>query len=267
MVLKKLLWTLKRHPALYKARFRLLSKNSSVEDIAAYDYNRGNPREDMPLFFKEVNERIFKDGKIEDDLGRVQTISAWLNTHIKGGPGLSEASEQALKLMLEGKGGVCSDMTQIFNNFCVLNDLQVREWGVTRAPFDKDYGGHSFNEVFCKEFGKWVLIDPSWGFIFYNSIGRPLSVVEVYHLRNDDNLVSKSFLDGGYIDVNNLYNNYLDPRNVPFLICNYSNKTYDGFLKAARPFVPVFILHFTVFLLKKSYHYRFPMDDYKRIFS
>ncbi|WP_053977525.1 transglutaminase-like domain-containing protein [Mangrovimonas xylaniphaga] len=266
MVFKKLLWTFKRHPALYKARFRLLSKNSSIEDIAGYDYNEVNPREDMPFYFEEVNTRIFKDGKPGDDLDRVKAISVWLNAHIKGGPGLSEASEHALKLMLEGKGGVCSDMTQIFNNFCVLNDLQVREWGVTRAPFDKDYGGHSFNEVYCKEFGKWVLIDPSWGFIFYDAYGTPLSVLDVYHLRGQEELVFKSFLEGGEVDVDNLYNNYLDARNVPFLICNYSNKTYDTFLKVARPFVPVFILHFTVFMLQKSYHYRFPMDDYKRIF-
>ena len=44
-------------------------------------------------------------------------------------PGLSVPSEEALKIMLAGKGGVCSDMVQIFNNFCVINDIKVREWG------------------------------------------------------------------------------------------------------------------------------------------
>lgn len=269
MVFKKLVWTLKRHPFLYKSRFKLLSKNSNTHAINEYDYNQLNVSEDIPSYFNTINESIFKGIKPKDDLECIKKLTIWLRQHIKGGPGLSEPSEEALKIMLEGKGGVCSDMAQIFNNFCVLNDIKVREWGVTRIPFDPNFGGHSFNEVYCKELNKWVLIDVSSCVLFTNTSTQiPLSVVELYNLvRSNSHVEYYSFYETKFYSKKGIFNNYLNSDTIPFLICNYSNKTYDTFLKNTRPYLPIFVTHFVLYLLNKSYYYLFPLDDFRKIYS
>ena len=268
MILKKVSWFFKRHHFLYITRFKLLSRNANITAIANCSYNECNTPKDIPENFKTINTQIFAQGKPTSDMALVQQLSLWLRAHIKGGPGLSEPSDKALQIMLAGKGGVCSDMAQIFNNFCVINGVLVREWGTTRAPFNKQYGGHSFNEVFIKELNKWVLIDVYASLLFYNEIAEPLSVIELYQrVRTNKEIVFKSFAQDSEVDAANVTKNYLDPDTTPFLICNYSNKTYDAFLGCFRPHIPVFIIHFMVFLLGKSYHYRFPLDNYKKIYS
>ena len=268
MILKKIFWVFKRHPFLYIARFKLLSKNSNVDDINGYNYNLINDKKDIPIFFNEINQKIFKNYKPTSDFELIKHLSTWLLTEIKGGPGLSEPSDTALQIMLSGKGGVCSDMAQIFNNFCVINDIKVREWGTTRAPFNRAYGGHSFNEVYSNELNKWVLIDVYNSLLFYSNSDTPLSVVELYRLLRDKEFVQyKSFYEKNFVEESSVAKNFLDPDTVPFLICNYSNKTYDAFLRYTRPHIPVFVSHFMLYILGKSYHYRFPLDDYKKIFS
>lgn len=268
MTFKKLTWIFKRHPFLYKARFKLLSKNSTIEAIEGCTYNAHNNKGSIPSYFEAINREIFKDYQSRTDFENIKHLSLWLNTHIKGGPGLSEPSDTALRIMLSGKGGVCSDMAQIFNNFCVLNDIEVREWGTTRAPFNKEYGGHSFNEVYCEVFNKWILIDVYSSLLFFHQDEVPLSVIELYDLvRRNKEVYFKSFNSHKAIDNENIIRNYLDPDTIPFLICQYSNKTYDKYLRKLRPQVPVFVVHFVLYVIGKSYHYRFPLDDYKRIFS
>src|SRR5690606_15553560 len=121
-------------------------------------------------------------GRPSTDLDTVIGIGTWLNTNIERGPGLSESSDKALELMMSSQGGVCSDMAQIFNNFCVLNDILVREWGTTTAPFNRAYGGHSFNEVFYRELDQWGVIDVYSGVLFKNQEGSFVSVLELYKL-------------------------------------------------------------------------------------
>jgi hypothetical protein len=247
----------------------LLSKNSSPTDIIPFTYNNTNTKEDIPNHFEVVNAMIFKAKKPEEDLEITKQIANWLTLNIKGGRGLSEPSEKALKMMINGEGGVCSDMVQIFNNFCVINDVKVREWGVTRAPFNSTFGGHSFNEVFSEKLNKWVLIDVSASILFYsNKSDIPLSVIELYKfLRSRETVFFKSYNEEHVISKVNVENNFFNPETVPFLICNYSNRTYDLLLKYSRPFIPIFVSHFILFALNKSYYYKFPLDKYKQIFS
>jgi len=267
-MLKKLHWALKRHPFLYIARFRLLSKNSNVSDIATISYNDGNKKEDIPKVFFEINSKLFPQGKPDSELAVVKQIVIWLNQNTKVGPGLSEPSDKALEMMVYGKGGVCSDMVQIFNNFCVINDIKVREWGTTSAPFNRENGGHSFNEVFIKSLQKWIFIDPSWGLFFYDEENSPLSVIEMFHsVRNKRAIFNKTIIAGKNIEEKLVTKNYLHSDITPFLICNYHNKTYDSILRLTKPFLPVFLIHFLVYIRGKSYHYKFPIDDYKKIFS
>lgn len=268
MIFKKLLWAIKRHPFLYLTRFKLLSRNSSIEEIETYNYNNVNPKSEIPKYFLEINDLIFENGKPEKDSEIVKKIGVWLKKNINGGPGLSVPSEQALKIMLNEKGGVCSDRAQIFNSFCVLNDIQVREWGSTRGPYNKAYGGHSFNEVFCSDLNKWVLIDISYCIMFYFENDIPLSVVELYDLlRNGHQVIYKVFDESFKIDASRISQNYLEDDTIPFLVCNYSNRVYDKYLKSLGPYLPVFIIHFIIYVLGKSYYYRFPLDNYRKIFN
>ena len=268
MIFKKLTWAIKRHPFLYLTRFKLLSKNSNIIDITNYNYNTVNHKNEIPSFFFNINKRIFDDNKDLTDFEAVQKLSIWLDEHIKGGPGLSEPSEKALRLMLDSKGGVCSDVVQVFNNFCVINDILVREWGTTRAPFNIKYGGHSFNEVFCRELNKWILIDVSTCTLCYSEDGELLSVIDFYKfMRTNKRVNFITFNKIKPIDNKTIELNYLNPDAIPFLVCNYSNKTYDKFLKYLRALMPVFIIHFLVYSIGKSYFYLFPLDDYKKIFS
>jgi hypothetical protein len=221
----------------------------------------------MPAYFYDINAQIFKEGRPENDLETVKVLGIWLQEHIKGGPGLSEPSDKALEIMLAGRGGVCSDVAQVFNNFCVINAIKVREWGTTSIPFSRENGGHSFNEVYSKELNKWVLLDVYWNLLFYSEDDVPLSVLEVYQLkRNEKKVQHVSFSSEKILDKVGVNKNYLNPDIGPFLICNYKNKTYDAFLRA-RPLIPVFVIHFMLYMLGKSYYYKFPLDDYKKMFS
>src|SRR5690606_15510218 len=219
-------------------RFRLLSKNSSVAAIQDLSYNAWNKKEEIPEYFYDMNAKIFEGGTPASDLELVKHLVSWLCTHTKVGPGLSEPSAKALETMVYGRGGVCSDMAQIFNNFCVINDLQVREWGTTSAPFSRANGGHSFNEVYFKELQKWVLIDPSWGMFFYNETDLPLSVEEVFELSRSGQTVNyNTFIKGKQIEEKQVNKNYLNSDITPFLICEYRNKTYDKYLEITRPYL------------------------------
>lgn len=263
-------WMFKRHPYLYFIRFRLLSKNSDKVGILNNSYNLINLRHKLPKIFEEVNGRIFPSGASKtNDLEKVKTLSVWLNTHIKGGPGLSLSSGKALQTMLAGKGGVCSDMAQVFNNFCVVNALKVREWGVTIIPFNDQYGGHSFNEVYCDTLNKWVFVDVSHCLLFYDDGQKePLSVIELYELVRQGKLPRPYFFYPEHSTNEKIITDYYhNPKAAPFLICNYSNRVYDAFLSKLRAFTPVFIIHFLIFCIGKSYYYKFPLDDYKQLFS
>ena len=269
MIFKKLSWSIKRHPFLYKSRFRLLSKSSNTQDIKSVCYNDANPKAEIPDYFNTINTKIFEGLTFKSDLERVQHLSIWLRKNIKGGPGLSLPSDTALKLMLTGKGGVCSDVVQIFNNFCVINNILVREWGITRIPFDINYGGHSFNEVYIKELKKWVLIDVSKCLTFYKeSHDTPLSVVELYNvIRSDQEVIHKTFYKTRHSRVDTIVDNYYNPHTAPFLIYNYNNKVYDKSLRYALNFVPIFLVHFVLYAFGKSYFYKFPLDNYKNLFA
>ncbi len=268
MTIQKLKWIVKRHPYLYLTRFRLLSKNVTIADIDGIAFNDYNSKEDIPEYFQEINTRIFFSEKPKDVLKVVISLSTWLQQHIKGGPGLSDASDVALKKMLNGEGGVCSDRVQVFNNFCVINDIKVREWGITGMPFEKNYGGHSFNEVYAPSLGKWVAVDVSYcGFFYRENDEIPLSAIEVFQSsRQNSKILFIPFFESKDAKKGNIKKNYFVTTIAPFLVNQYSNKVYDSCLKRYRDYLPVFMIHFMVYMSGKSYRYLFPLDDYKRVF-
>lgn len=265
MKLRKLSWILRRHSFLYYARFRLLSHNSTKDEVDKETYNFYNPKTEIPQIYFEVNKKIFEGLDPKTDLEKAKHISSWLRKNIKGGSGLSLPSDIALSDMLEGKGGVCSDLSQVYNNFCVINDLLVKEWGITVIPFDKKYGGHAANEIFSKELNKWILIDVSRCITFYTfSKDKPLSALEVFYL--DEGLKYDAFFENVGDDTQ-IQNYYFNKYATPFLISKYKNKTYDKYLKFFPSKTPIFLVHFYIFLIGKSYKYKFPLHDYRKMFK
>lgn len=261
---RSLTWYLRRHPILYKIRFRLVSKNSSIDRIENFCYNTINPKTDIPEIYFELNDSIFSNANIElSDLEKAKEIASWLRNNVKGGPGLGQSSARALQKMLKGEGGVCSDFSQAFNNFCVINDLKVKEWGLkilTNNPTIR--GGHSFNEVYSEELQKWFMIDVAKSILFHHTNPNlPLSVLDLINLKKENKEICfSSFNKKNTIDTKRVNDLYLNSDSFPFLITNYCNKTYDHSLETLG-FLPVSIIHGLLFLAGKSYAYEFPINE------
>jgi len=261
---KSLYWYLRRHPLLYKIRFRLVSKNSSIDSIESFCYNDINKKSNIPPLFFKINDLIFT-GLIGDltDFEKALKIAIWLKKNIKGGPGLGKSSTTALSKMINGEGGVCSDFSQIYNNFCVINNLKVKEWGMRNLSDDSTVsGGHSFNEVYCKEFQKWIMIDTAKSIVFHHkNQSIPLSTLEFIQLKKDNKEISPSNFNAAIsIDNNNINSIFLTSSSLPFVITNYNNKTYDYFLDKLD-FFPESIIHGIIFLMGKSYAFEFPRNN------
>lgn len=258
---KSLIWYLRRHPILYKIRFRLLSKNASKNRIEKFCYNQINKIADIPQIYFELNPFIFEKTKVVlSDLDKAKQIAIWLRNNCKGGPGLGKSSTLVLRKMIGGEGGVCSDFSQVFNNFCVINDLKVKEWGLKIQSNDPCIkGGHSFNEIYSKEFQKWILIDVAKSILFHPiNPTVPLSVFDLIQSKKENKeIYFSSFNTKNTLDCKRITALYLTSNSSPFVITNYCNKTYDSCLDTLK-FLPEPIIHGLLYLIGKSYVFEFP---------
>lgn len=258
---KTLNWYFRRHPLLYKIRYRLVSKSATFDAVENFCYNDLNQKPNIPPLFFEINQLIFNGARKDlNDFEKATTLSVWLKKNIKGGPGLGKSSSTALQKMINGEGGVCSDFSQIYSNFCVINDIKVKEWGLKNLSNDPSVsGGHSFNEVYCKELQKWVMIDVAKSILFYDANkGVPLSTLEYIDLKKEEKEINIVCIhSNGAFDNSNANKIFLVSNSEPFVITNYDNKTYDYFLEKLDSF-PVSIIHGLLVLLGKSYAFEFP---------
>jgi hypothetical protein len=256
-------WYLRRHPLLYKIRFRLVSKTASLGSIERFCYNDLNKKNSIHPLFHKINNLIFADSsKVLDDFEKAVKIAIWLKENVKGGPGLGKSSARALQKMINGEGGVCSDFSQIYSNFCVINDIKVKEWGMKSLSDDSTVsGGHSFNEVYCKEFQKWIMIDVAKSILFYDVNKEiPLSTLEYIDLKKEKKEINiASIHANGTFDNSNTNNIFLISNSLPFVITNYNNETYDYFLDKLD-FFPESIIHGILILIGKSYSFEFPIE-------
>lgn len=259
---KSLNWYLRRHPILFKIRYKLVSKKVAITQIENYCYNAINQKQDIPSLFFEVNHTIFgKKHKQRTDIEKAQKIAKWLKNNIPGGPGLGKSSFKALQKMLNSEGGVCSDLAQVFNNFCVINDLKVKEWGLKIETDNKNLsGGHSFNEIYSNELNKWILIDVAKSILFYTKTqNNPLSVLELmYSKQRNQEIHFNTFNKKKPLDEQRVRDLYCHASSSPFLITHYNNKIYDIFLDTFG-FLPESIIHALVYLTGNSYRYEFPI--------
>lgn len=267
-MIKKAKWFIKRHPFFYLMRFRLLSVNMRYEDCKSNSYNDYNAPEDIPAVFGAWSEEVFNAGnKSSSELERAKALCLWLNSHIKGGPGLSRSSSDALKLMLNGEGGVCSDLVQVFLNFAVVNNIQVREWGTTRIPFDQKYGGHSLVEVYDSNLETWVMLDVSYCMLFLDENGRELSVEHFMGLKEKSGKIQCENFGPEKTKQERLDLNYLHPSIVFFMIDRYDNSRYDRVLNRWAGILPTSLIHFLVYVRGKSYRYLFPFNEHRALFD
>lgn len=258
---KALNWYLRRHPLLYKIRYRLVSKKSSLASIENFCYNDLNQKTNIPPLFFEINNLIF-NGASKDlsDFEKATKIAIWLKNNVKGGPGLGKSSATALQKMINGEGGVCSDFSQIYSNFCVINDIKVKEWGMKSLSNNPSVsGGHSFNEVYCKELQKWIMIDVAKSIFFYHANKDiPLSTLEYIYLKKEKKEITILTIGtNDPVDNHDVNNIFLASNSLPFVITNYNNKTYDYFLDKLD-FFPESIVHGILILIGKSYKFEFP---------
>ena len=167
--------------------------------------------------------------------------------------------------MIHGEGGVCSDFSQIYSNFCVINDIKVKEWGMKSLSEDPNVsGGHSFNEVYCNEFQKWIMIDTAKSILFYQKNKNiPLSTLEYIHLKKEKKEITISnILANNSIEDQNANNIFLNSNSLPFVITNYNNKTIDYFLEKLE-FFPESIIHGILIFFGKGYTFEFPSEENK----
>ncbi|HSN48415.1 MAG TPA: hypothetical protein VLR29_06605, partial [Flavobacterium sp.] len=197
-----------------------------------------------------------------NDFEKAVKIAVWLKEKVKGGPGLGKSSARALQKMINCEGGVCSDFSQIYSNFCVINDIKVKEWGMKSLSEDSTLsGGHSFNEAYCKELQKWVMIDVAKSILLYNGDEDiPLSTLEYIQLKKEKKEIKIAAIStNGAFDKKNADNIFLVSNSLPFIITNYDNKTYDYFLEKFEYF-PESIIHGLLIVIGKSYSFEFPVE-------
>ena len=253
---KSLNWYFTRHPLLYKMRYRMLLKQVPKQRLEAEEFSLLNKKEDMPEVFFVENENIFPHGRNGmTDHETTKHIAHWLRTNVKVGPGLGTYSEKTLHELINGNGGVCSDISQVFNIFCIINHIRVREWGVYHP--EKVTLGHSFNEFYDHDLKKWILIDPSESIIFYDKESNtPLSVEEVFEQTEDigTRIEHRYFFPRENQPADKIHSIYYSEHTIPFVLANYSNKVYDRFAKRFN-FLPISIVHGLMLLTGKSYRY------------
>jgi len=156
-LISKVKYQLKRHPILHKVRWFMITKSPKSSFFSEENYNAYNKKEDIHPIFLEDNP-ITSSEKNLSTIVKVIKIAEHFNTFFKRGPGLGLASSESYITMRYKKGGVCSDYAQVFINFCIINDIKVREWGI-KGSCQSVIGGHSFNEFWSEELKKWILID------------------------------------------------------------------------------------------------------------
>ena len=241
----------------------MICENISKDLKDSNCFNTLNKKEDVAPIFLQTFAKIELDGKT--DLEKSVTISKFLTQNIIGGPGLGLSSDVALYKMLNDRAGVCSDFSQIYNVFCLLADIKVREYGVVEKFYNPQFG-HTFNEIYSNELQKWVMLDVGKGIYYKNrDTQQPLSATEIFlQLRNAQEPEIVYFTQR--IDDDKRLDQIYSAESIPFLISNYNNKTYDYYFNKYQDKVPGFLINFLLILVRKNFKFSFMLDNYKKFF-
>lgn len=224
-------------------------------------FHNFNSLDSIPKLYFETNEKIGLDPSL-DEYDKALQIGKFLRTTIKGGPGIGLSSAETLQRMLANKGGVCSDFSQIFNIFCFINNIKVKEWGCIDRFYKTEFG-HSFNEIYSSSKNKWIAIDIHKGIIFNNESGVPLSTTELFsELRKGNHVEFKHYSE--YLSPDNHRTPHVfSGKTIPFIISNNKNEVTDYYFEKYQNLLSPIIINSLILLLRKNHTFIFAMDDYK----
>jgi hypothetical protein len=262
---KKLQYLLKRHPFFHFFRCLLIVRKPSHKIFTDECINHYNSKASIPASFLKENANIDLSGK--GSFQKAIAIASYMRATYAGGRGLGYPSAETLQITKDNMGGVCSDFSQLMINFCILNNIPVREWGVS----ERIYGsfGHVFNEVYCDQLNKWVLIDAGKFLYFvHQQTKQPLSTIEYIDLLtagNGDLVVPINIFTGledMAIKENTLvYKTYFNKNHVFFLVSNYNIRLFDKALRFHNTF-PLPMLHFALISIGAYYKYHFYINEH-----
>ena len=260
-LISKIKYTLKRHPFLMKARWFMITREPRFSKFKEENYNAYNKKEDIHSIFYEDNPLTEAEQKLST-LVKVIKIAEHFNTFFKRGPGLGYSSKESYITMRYKKGGVCSDYAQVFINFCIINDIKVREWGIGVPGMA---GGHSINEFYSEELGKWILIDIHNCVFVMNKSSKELysvkQLVDYISGFNADNLTLEDMVDNRKGSSKEYLAKYLfNNKNLFFLITNYKVSKMDALLEFQNR-VPLVFIHTLLIILRRYFNYMFYVNE------
>jgi hypothetical protein len=251
-----------RHPIAYFVRYALVSENVKENDIGDLGcFNDFNTLDSIPKLYFETNEKMEIDPSL-DEYDKALQIGKFLRLNMKGGTGLGLSSEKTLEIMLANKGGVCSDFSQIFNIFCLINGIKVKEWGCIDRFYKTEFG-HSFNEIYSSGKQKWIAIDIHKGIVFTNEAGLPLSAIELFSELRKGNPVDFTHYTEYISRDHHRTPNVFSATTIPFIISNNRNEVTDYYFEKYQNLLSPILINSLILLLRKNHKFLFIMDDYK----
>lgn len=240
-----------------------MSENAKQKDLGDLGcFHLDNPLSAVPQIYFEVNTAINLDPK-RDEYDKAIQIGKHLRTHMKGGPGIGLSSKKTLEKMLNNEGGVCSDFSQIFNLFCLINDIKVREWGCIDRFYRTRYG-HSFNEIYSTQRQQWIAIDIHKAIVFTDENGALLSAVDLFKtLRAHKRVEFVHYSDYISRDHDRTTLVYA-AHTIPFIIGNNKSEVTDRYFEMYQERLSPILIHMMILLRRKNHKFIFVMDNYKQ---
>lgn len=263
-VLNRLKKKMLRHPWLYVVRYALISENgeqANFNQLARFD--QFNDLSVVPDYFFKINSEI-SVAEHADELEKSKQIGQYLRSKTKPGPAIGLSPEATLRKMLEGNGGVCSDFSEIFNLFCLINQIPVKEWGCVDRLYNTQFG-HSFNEIYSSAKQKWIAIDIHKGILFKDPSGDYLSTIELFqYLRAGNELIVEHYSDYRSPQIERL-NFVYAAQTIPFLVDNRHFKYISNCFQKYEKKIPKLLMDSWIILVQKNQKFIFVLDNYKKL--
>lgn len=257
-VKKYLAFLLRRAPIFFPIRFLLILQKPDRKTLDEENYNAYNPKQDIPEAFYTENKSIAVSG--DNTFDRALHIAKYLKGTYGGGTkNLGYSSAKTLHTMQTKAEGTCGDYSQIFINFCILNDIKVREWGLHDKVY-KNTKGHVFNEVYLPEAEQWMFIDLHFAIYFKDkTTGKPLSVASLIsmvenNLQNNIEFVHFLPIKDSFEGREYIKDIYFVKGYLVFLVTHYYIKKMDKALDGAGK-LPIPLVHLLLIFKRQYYKY------------
>jgi hypothetical protein len=249
---------LRRAPVFFPIRFFLILTKPDKKVLEEENYNAYNPKQDIPAPFYTENEKMNVQGAITFD--RALYMAKYLKGNYPGGTkSLGYSSTKILHTLQTLPEGTCGDYSQVFINFCILNDIKIREWGVHDAVY-KNKKGHVFNEVFLPEENRWMCIDLHFAIYFRDkSNGQALSMADIIvktadYKENDIEIVHFLPVKDSHEGREYIKSFYFGRDYLYFIVTHYRIKKMDTALDGGGK-LPIPLIH--LLLIFKGQYYKY----------